>query len=160
MSTYPIIMRLCLIAGVFVTFTAISWSAEEHSHDGHLKSFAGPVLDNGKLWQTDLPLRKGMEGIRHDLEAVLPRIHEATLSGEGYAALVKGVRGHIADMVKNCKLSPEADAQLHGVLAEIMVGADAMETRAGQSPGAVKIIQALNSYGRHFAHPGWQPVAH
>jgi hypothetical protein len=160
MSSHPIIMRLCLIVGMFVTFTDIAWSAEEHGHDGHVKSSPGLVLDSGELWQTDAPLRKGMEGIRHDMEAVLPRIHNATLSGEQYAALVIGVRNHVENMVKNCKLSPEADAQLHGVLAEIIAGADVMETRASQSFGAVKIVQALNAYGRHFEHPGWKSVDH
>ena len=160
MPSPAIVIRFCLFVGVFVSFAAIAWSAGEHAHDGHAKSSPGLVLDGGKLWQTDVPLRKGMEGIRHDLEVVLPRIHDATLSMEHYAALVKKVRGHIEDMVKNCKLTPEADAQLHGVLAEIIAGADAMETKASQSSGVVKIIQALNTYGRHFEHPGWKQVAH
>ncbi|MBF0584448.1 MAG: hypothetical protein HQL80_09475 [Magnetococcales bacterium] len=160
MPSPAIVMRFCLFVGVSVSFASIAWSAEEHAHDGHVKSSPGLVLNSGRLWQTDVPLRKGMDSIRHDMEAVLPRIHDATLSNEHYAILVKGVRGHIEYMVKNCKLSPEADAQLHGVLAEIIAGADAMEDKASQSSGAVRIIQALNSYGRHFDHPGWRPVTH
>ncbi|MEO5349718.1 MAG: hypothetical protein H7836_08740 [Magnetococcus sp. YQC-3] len=160
MSIRPVIVFLCLIAGISVGFTAIAWSAEGHSHDGHAKSSSGLVLNNGKLWQTDAPLRKGMDAIRQDMEAALPRIHNATFSREHYAILVKGVRGHIEDMVKNCKLPPDADAQLHGVLAEITAGADAMESATNPLSGAVKIIQALNAYGHHFEHPGWKPVAH
>jgi hypothetical protein len=160
MSTRLVIVCLYLIAGISVGFTAIAWSAEGHSHDGHAKSSSGIVLNDGKLWQTDAPLRKGMDGIRYDMEAALPRIHNATLSREHYATLVKRVRGHIEDMVKNCKLSPAADAQLHGLLAEIVAGADAMESETSQLSGAVKIIQALNAYGHHFEHPGWKPVAH
>ncbi|MEO5333827.1 MAG: hypothetical protein H7839_17580 [Magnetococcus sp. YQC-5] len=159
MSARLIVVCLFLIAGMSVRSTAISWSAEGHNHDGHTKSSSGLVLNNGKLWQTDAPLRKGMNGIRHDMEVALPRIHDATLSREHYAILVKGLRGHIEDMVKNCKLSPEADAQLHGVLAEVVAGTDAMESETSQLSGAVKIIQALNAYGRHFDHPGWKADA-
>ncbi len=31
---------------------------------------------------------------------------------------------------------------------------------AGSEPraGAVLVVEALNAYGEHFEHPGWQPL--
>jgi hypothetical protein len=69
----------------------------------------------------------------------------------------------VAYIVANCRLSPDADAMLHLVIAELLAGADAMEGKAkGANPGAGadKVIQALDDYGRHFDHPGWQPLDH
>lgn len=43
------------------------------------------------------------------------------------------------------------------VLGEVMTGISALE--AGEiETGAVSIVQALNAYGEHFEHPGWQAL--
>ena len=71
--------------------------------------------------------------------------------------------GDIAYMVENCKLPTEADAMLHLVLAEIIEGSDAMQGKAygvNKRAGAVKVVQALRSYGEYFDHPGWHPPGH
>jgi hypothetical protein len=66
-------------------------------------------------------------------------------------------------MVSNCKLPQNADAMLHLVLADIIAGSDAMQ---GKLPGtkardgAVKIVHALDSYGKYFDHPGWSGLKH
>jgi len=60
-------------------------------------------------------------------------------------------------MVENCVLEPEVDEQFHIVLGEVMTGISALE--AGEvETGAVTIVQALNAYGEHFEHPGWQMI--
>jgi hypothetical protein len=65
----------------------------------------------------------------------------------------------VAGIVQNCKLEPEADAQLHIVIAELMAGAEAMEGKVkGETrrAGAERVAKALNAYGEHFEHPGWK----
>ena len=43
------------------------------------------------------------------------------------------------------------------VFPEVMTGISALE--AGEvETGAVTIVQALNAYGEHFEHPGWQMI--
>lgn len=143
-----------------LTFAPAAWAAQEHSHEGGAGSLSELTLNNGAKWQTDAPLRKGMEGIRHDLAAALPRIHDGKLPAEGYGQLAEKVHGHVEYMVGNCKLPPEADAQLHLVLAQMMDGADAMKSGPDRTTGAVKIVQALDAYGRHFDHPAWSSPAH
>ena len=52
---------------------------------------------------------------------------------------------------------------MHLVIADIGEGVEAMEGKAKKvkrQTGAVKVIDALEKYGAHFEHPGWQPLAH
>jgi hypothetical protein len=61
--------------------------------------------------------------------------------------------------VQNCKLEPEADAQLHIVIAELLAGAEAMQGKepgVARRAGAKRVVKALNAYGEHFEHAGWK----
>ncbi|MFA7428662.1 MAG: hypothetical protein WCZ23_00740 [Rhodospirillaceae bacterium] len=135
-------------------------AAETHKHSGQVSGLSDLTLNHGAKWQTDAPLRKGMNGILHDLTAVLPDIHEGKLSEAGYGALAEKINGHLEYMFVNCKLPPAADEQLHLVLAEAMNGAETMEAGPDRMAGAVGIVQALDAYGTHFDHPGWPGVRH
>ena len=118
-----------------------------HEHD-HAAGGATLVLNQGKKWPTDAPLRQGMENIRAALG-----------SGMKYQALANKVSAEVAGIVQNCKLEPEADAQLHLVIADILAGVEAMEGKVkGETrrAGAEKIARALDAYGEHFDHAGWK----
>ena len=104
-----------------------------------------------------------MENIRKHMEASLHDIHEGKLSAAKYGELAKKVNGEVGGIVANCKLEPKADAQLHLVIADIGEGVEAMEGKAKKvkrQAGAVKVIGALEKYGAHFDHPGWQSSSH
>lgn len=118
-------------------------AGEPHEH-GHGAGEAKLVLDHGRKWQTDAPLRKGMENIR----AVLATRQKPE-------ALAELVNAEVAYIVQNCKLPEDADAQLHLLIAEILAGADAMK---GEHPreGAERVARALDQYGTFFDHPGWR----
>jgi hypothetical protein len=117
-------------------------AAEEHHHEGTVG--AKLVLNQGKKWQTDAPLRTGMANIR-----------TALASGGKYAALAERVNAEVAYIVQNCKLPEDADAQLHLVIAELLAGADEMKGEHARE-GAERVVKALNAYGRFFDHPGWR----
>ena len=120
-------------------------------------------LDHGKKWAIDAPLAQAMANIRNDLAARLEDIHADRLPADGYQALAKRVNGEVAYMVENCRLSPEADAQLHLVVADLLEGASAMENADGRHQpraGAVTVIGALDHYARYFDDPGFTPIAH
>jgi hypothetical protein len=149
-------------AALSLAFVAAPLSAAEHRHD-HGAAPAKLELNNGKKWETDAPLRKGMEAIRGSMDAALHDIHENKLSAAKYGELAKKVNGEVNGIVASCKLDPKADAQLHLVIADILAGAEAMEGKAKKvkrQAGAVKVIGALEKYGAYFDHPGWQPIKH
>ncbi len=114
-------------------------------------------LDAGKPWKIDVPLRQAMDNINGAMKQAFPRIHGNMFTQADYRKLGEVVDKEIAYAVANCKLEPRADAMLHLVIAELSAGAEAMRGKGKPSrhDGAVKVIEALHAYGRHFQHPGW-----
>lgn len=133
-------------------------AADKHEH-GHAASPAKLQLDHGKKWATDEPLRKSMASIRGTVHGAPAPVHKGTAKPETYAELGLRVEADIATIVKECKLPPAADAQLHIVVADLVAGADAMKDakngKAGRD-GLLKVDGALRSYGKYFDHPGWK----
>lgn len=131
-------------------------AAQHHAHDATPRL----VLDHGKKWATDAPLREGMTRIRGIVESELGRVHAGTLDRAGYERISSDIEAQVADIVGNCKLAPEADAVLHAIIAQIGEGVATMKAEGGAhgAQGVTKVVVALNDYGQYFAHPGWQPV--
>lgn len=144
--------------GLAISTAAGALAADNHSHGGSDAS-AALVLNHGAKWETDDALRRGMTDMRNDMAIALPRIHGGELTPAEYTELADRVDARIEYLVENCKLTPEADEQLHVVLVEIMDGSAAMKGDGDPRHGAVKIIQALGLYPEYFDHPGWQPLS-
>lgn len=132
-------------------------AADAHQHHGSLEQLQ---LNHGQKWQSDAPLRLGMDNIRADMAAKLDQIHANRLPQSEYRDLSERLTRHVEYMVVNCQLPRDADAQLHLVLAEILGGIEQMKAGTDAQAGAVKVVGALDAYGSHFEHPGWQPLAH
>lgn len=155
--------RHTLVAAALVAAFALGAGAPTFAADPHQHAAGEPtklVLDHGKKWATDEPLRKNMTDIRAALAAKEVGIHKGTLTPDDYKALGTTVEAHVATIVAECKLVPAADANLHLVVAELLAAADAMQGRAKTKPaaGAVQAVRAVNQYGRYFNHPGWKPM--
>jgi hypothetical protein len=116
------------------------------------------TLNQGKKWATDEPLRKGMAEIRTLVEAQYTGIHKGTLKPAEYAALGERIEAQVGYVVANCKLDPQADANLHVILEVVLEGVETMKGKENKSPraGAGKVVAALNDYGKYFDHPGWK----
>ena len=142
------ISKTAIALAVALSFAGpAAYGQAAHDH-GHAAGEAKLVLNQGKKWPTDAPLREGMENIRSALGSHMK-----------YEALAAKVSTEVAGIVQNCKLEPEADAQLHLVIADIMGGVEALEGKVkGETrrAGAEKIARALNAYGEHFDHAGWK----
>jgi hypothetical protein len=151
-----------IAAGAFAlsaaAFSPAILAATEHQH-GHGAAPAKLQLDHGKRWKTDEALRRGMVSIRETVHGAPASLHKGTAKPEAYAEIAGRVEVDIGRIVKECKLPPEADAQLHLVIAEMIAGADAMkgakDATAGRT-GLIKVDGALKSYARYFDHPGWK----
>ena len=153
------IRQAALAVAVAMAFGGPAFAANDAHEHGHGAQEAKLVLDHGKKWQTDEPLRQGMANIRGAVAKDVKAIHANKATPKQYQALAAKVNAEVAGIVQNCKLPPEADAQLHIVVAELMAGAEAMEGKEqGVSPraGAERVAKALNAYGEHFDHADWQ----
>lgn len=138
---------------------AVQAADRDHGHDAaeahQLK------LNAGKKWGTDEPLRKGMSEIRALIEAQHQAIEKNRLKPEDYAALGAKIEGQVGYIVQNCKLDPEADANLHLIIEDVVAGADAMQGKNKKlkaKAGASRVIAGLSNYGKYFDHPGWRSL--
>lgn len=148
--------RSVLIALVLSLAFMLS-AAAQHTHDA---AHGELMLDDGRKWPTDAPLRQGMTAIRDAVATALPAPVADGESASEYRKLAAGIDEQLHSIVRNCKLAPEADAQLHLVLAELMRGSELMKSDIAdqRDRGAAQVIHALAAYGQHFEHTGWRPI--
>jgi len=141
---------------------APAMAASDHAHDAHDAHGDADLvlsLDNGEKWQTDAPLRAAMDTIRGAVAAVAEDAHAGSLTAAEYGALAAAVDSQVEYMVVNCELPADADEQLHVLLGDVLGG---VEQLRGDRPeaGVTTIVAALDAYGTHFAHEGWEPRVH
>lgn len=148
---------VAVLASAAVLALPVAATADVHKH-GAVSDARRLSLNQGEKWATDEPLRKGMGEIRALVEAQHAAIHKNTLKPADYAALGAKIETQVGSIVQDCKLPPEADANLHIVLEEMLEGVEAMKGEAKKSPaaGAGRVVAALNEYGKYFDHPGWK----
>lgn len=142
------------------------WAADdmaEHSHQHpshnpaeHTTTQLAPIPD--RLWETDAPLREGMQRI--DSAAAQPwQAYQAhRLTPDAANALANTIEDNVTFMVNNCKLAPEADATLHGLLGELLAGATEIKANPHAANGMPRIANRLEEYPRYFLHPDWKPL--
>lgn len=152
-----LIPTACTLLALAATPAFAAGNAHDHGHEAHGATLQ---LNAGKKWETDAPLRKAMGEIRQSMASSLHAIHENKFSAQAYGGLAKKVESAVGEIVANCKLPPAADAQLHIVVADLLAGAERMAGKAQRMDGAVKVIGALDNYGKYFDDPGFQPIAH
>ena len=133
--------------------------AVDHSHDAATPPQLS--LNQGEKWGTDEPLRAGMGRIRSLVEPQLGAAHDGRITQAQYNDLAVRIGTEVGDIVANCRLEPKADAMLHLLIADLGDGTRSMTGQnAKQRPalGLVKVAKTLDQYGKHFDHPGFQPV--
>ena len=158
MNSHALASVTAALVGALLSSNALSAEPATHQHAAGAHEL---TLDAGKKWATDQPLRKGMGQIRKAVSADKKAIHAGKESDADYEALAGKVEGQVSYIVQNCKLKPEADAQLHVLIGEMMQGVDIMrgkDPKSGRELGAEKIVTALNTYPKYFHHPGWEPL--
>ena len=151
--TLPLLLAMALAAPMG------AFAADAHDHGK-----AAPhklELNAGKKWSTDDALRQGMTTIHASVSQTLPAAHSGKAKASDYDAFGQTVSAQIAYIVENCKLDPKADAELHGLIGQMMNGAEAAQGKQGdakRADGVVAVAKALNTYGDYFDHKGWKKI--
>lgn len=156
---------LLLVAGLGLASGSHAAGTHGHEHEAAHEHGAAVTLqlNAGKKWETDQALRQSMAQIRRAVDASLPKIHDNQLPAAGYGALAAKVEGEVGNIVKNCKLEPQADAQLHLIVADLLAGAEQMAGKVKHTKrqdGAVKVVTALINYGKYFDDPQFTAPKH
>ena len=125
--------------------------AEEHKHQA--MESVELQLNAGQKWDTDVPLRQAMGEISQTLNTALDDIHNNQLDAAGYDVIAEQVNQQVAYMIENCQLEPQADAQLHIVIARLVDSAQRMHSHSEvqeKRKGAVQLVGALDDYAKYF----------
>ncbi|WP_448567670.1 hypothetical protein [Thalassotalea ganghwensis] len=134
---------------------SVAEEAHKHHHDGQTRL----SLNNGVKWQTDAPLRENMETLRMAFKQQLNAIHSDTLDEKEYIKLAALTEQIVNNIIKECELPPNADAQLHIIVAQMLTGAAQIKAKDNEpsfKQSAHQIAVALINYGEYFNHEGWQ----
>jgi len=126
----------------------------QHGHAEKQHAVSELSLDHGKKWQTDAPLRRGMQHINDAVMHAVPAYHDDTLSKSEADELAGQINAQIEYMIANCKLEPAADATLHVLIGKLLTGAASLENDPLSSQGLPHIVSTLHQYSEYFAHPG------
>lgn len=153
--------QILMISLLYVT-SAYSVQAEEkkaehsHKHEHSEQADMGMVLDDGKKWKTDAPLRKGMGSIHQAIEKAEKAFESKTLTQKEGKELSSHINKELMYMVENCELQPKADASLHVIIGEMMHGIGELSKAPDSDKGFPRIHNALKQYPKFFDHPDWE----
>lgn len=145
------------IISTLLLISPLTGAIDSGNHDQH-SHHATTLPNDGKQWATDKPLRQSMNAIRDAVQTNLEAWHKNELNNEQVAILTQTIEENISYMIVNCKLEPEADAALHGLIGQMLQGVKHMRLNTYADDGLPKIIDALARYPDYFQHPLWQPL--
>lgn len=107
-------------------------------------------------WKADPSLREGMGRIRREVLG-LEHYQHGHIGPQQAALLAGDIARDVAFVVSHCKLSPTADAALHPILAELMRGAQAIQSDPADVAAIAPMRRALQRYPALFDDRDWQP---
>ncbi|MFA5677582.1 MAG: hypothetical protein WC953_04125 [Pseudomonas sp.] len=157
----PAAVPFALAAALLFSGAGMADDGAAHDHE-HSDIPFELQLNNGEKWAIDPPMGKAMGDISTAMRQSLDAIHENRLPAEDYLPLASQINDSVAYMVANCDLPPEADAQLHMIIAQLMAGSEKMASSSDASPrdGAVQVLGALDAYDQYFDDPDFADLAH
>ncbi|GAA5132571.1 hypothetical protein [Thalassotalea piscium] len=152
-------LPLLLLITLGSNFYVMAEEKVDHSHH-HDASQQQIVLNHGEKWAIDESLHIGMTSIKQEITKHIDEIHYDRFTEPQYAQLAGALNNQLNYLFENCKLPPEADAQLHILLAQIAEGAGKMKQGNKKKQGAILVIKALKDYPDYFNDPQWQALLH
>ncbi len=109
-------------------------------------------------YATDAPLRKGMADIRTAV-GMLEHAAHGHLDAAQVRTLAANIERAIGGIIAECKLDPQADAALHGIIGRLGAGIAALKEHPGDAAPVAGMRAALDDYARMFDDPGVVPAA-
>lgn len=128
---------------------------EQDSHSAHAVAGTPSAALPATPWPSDPALREGMRRMHRAVEALGHAEHDH-LDAVQTAAAAQQVQAAAQYMIANCRLDPEPDAALHGLLATLMTGAAAIKADPANTAPVARMREALTLYPRMFEDPAWE----
>ena len=130
-------------------------ASPQHPQQDHAAAAANASVPiPTQRWATDAPLREGMRRIHTALDEL--RHYEMgnmnqTMALERVASIEEATRYLFA----NCKLAPDADTALHGMLGPLLVATKRLHKDPQDKASVAAIREAVADYPRYFDDPQW-----
>lgn len=132
--------------------------AQHHMHAAQAVPAQSWPAAPGHRHATDAALRKGMADIRIAV-GMLGHAEHGHLDAAQVRRLAADIEGAIGGIVAECKLDPQADAALHGIIGRLGAGVAALKAHPGDATPVAGMREALEDYARVFDDPGAATVA-
>jgi len=129
--------------------------ATQDSHASHPPAATSSPILPATPWASDAPLREGMRRM-HRAVAALAHAEHDHLDATQTAAAAQQVQAAAEYMIAKCKLAPEPDAALHGLLATLVAGAAAIKADPANTTPVAAMREAMALYPRMFEDAAWQ----
>lgn len=148
---YP---TLTLVLIALLAAPAATMLAQQHAHPAPTPSTAAAPA-NG--YATDATLRQQMRVIRAEAGAIerAQQHNAAQPVADGAARIIAAVN----TIIVNCKLPPDSDAALHGIIGPILQHAATLKADPAGIAAAAAIRSELARYARQFDDPGFAAPA-
>ena len=143
---------------VSIMLAGMALSAPLHAQHVHSSHGTGPAAHStaATRWAPAAPRRAGVRGARAAVPALEHGRHSHLDAGQ-VRRLAARLEGHVQGIFAECKLAPQADAALHGILLPLLEGAHALAAAPDDLRPVAKMQRALDAYARGFDDPGFQP---
>ncbi|CAN1541869.1 hypothetical protein MCEKH45_01830 [Methylophilaceae bacterium] len=146
------------LGALVLIFSTVYANADGYVYKAN-KPASEHTLKPGEKWSTDEVVRFGMDNIRQAVSVSQGDIIQGKLNSQDYLAIADVVDRNVTDMVRKCKLSPDADKAFHiVVLVDLKGSVEFMRVSRNvqtQRVGALAVLQTLRNYGKYFQHNGW-----
>lgn len=142
---------LALACGLGLAIAA--QASPQHSHDSqavHAAKAATPA----QRWTPDAPLREGMRRA-HAAVDELRHYEMGHMSAPMAVDRATTVEQAVSFMFARCKLAPEPDAALHGILVPLLGAAQALKQNPQNLKAVTDMREAIAHYPQYFNDPGW-----
>ena len=147
-------IHACVLACLFTVPAGAALAAPPHDHVAHRSDPAAPVTTPARRWPADADLRKGMGQVREALDDL--RHHEMGHMPASMAVERAGSIGKAVDyMLSHCKLAPDADAALHGILVPLLGAVRRLEEDPADMAAITAMRNAVAGYPLQFDDPQW-----
>lgn len=103
----------------------------------------------GHRWVADASLRTGMQRVRRASDA-LDHLQHGHLDAGQVRALASEIDASVEFMFANCRLDPEPDAALHGLLARLLAASGALRDKPDDAAPVAEVRAVLAGYRQQF----------
>lgn len=156
---FPTRISVAVFGALVALAMAPGAARAQHDHAAHAH-ITQPVPPPAQRWQADATLREDMGRIHTALEEL--RHYEmghmdATMALDRVGLIEQAA----ADIFAKCKLTPEKDAVLHGMLVPLLGAAQKLKANPQDMAQVAAMREAVAQYPRYFDAPGWTaPPSH